>query len=177
VLRSGRITPRISEKLLQDPNYFSLLYTEREKFNLVDLHEYLAKHGNEIRRSNKVKIMFRQGLPNELRGNAHGTFFILILGGRMWMVYSGGYNYMMTRKKGYYQSLLKKNVSPIDEIEKVCKNNVFFAHFQDLHRSFPEHEYYQSETGINALRNVLTAYYHRNPTIGYCQSMVKSCNG
>lgn len=82
------------------------------------------------------------------------------------MVYSGGYAYLITRKKDYYQSLLKKYKDEkswaTGDIEK------------DLHRSFPQHEYFQSEAGIDALRRVLTAFSWHNPVVGYCQSMVRT---
>ncbi len=42
---------------------------------------------------------------------------------------------------------------------------------QDLHRTSPEHEYFQTPEGLQALQNVLTAYSWHNSIIGYCQSM------
>lgn len=75
-------------------------------------------------------------------------------------VYPGAHNEMATRT-GYYGDLVEQAMGlcslATEEIER------------DLHRSMPEHRAFQNETGIAALRRVLTAYAHRNPGIGYCQ--------
>lgn len=59
---------------------------------------------------------------------------------------------------GLYKSLVNKSLG------KSCQANEEIE--RDLHRSLPEHPAFQSETGINALRRVLSAYAYRNPQIG-----------
>nr|KAF6279216.1 TBC1 domain family member 8 [Myotis myotis] len=100
-------------------------------------------------RTEKIRKLVAMGLPQCLRG-------------RLWLLFSDAITDLASHP-GYYGRLVEESLGncclATEEIER------------DLHRSLPEHPAFQTETGIAALRRVLTAYAHRNPRIGYCQSM------
>ncbi|KAM6413240.1 TBC1 domain family member 8B [Rhynochetos jubatus] len=106
-------------------------------------------HGVSMFRTKKTRDLVVRGIPEALRGE-------------LWLLFSGAVNDMASNP-GYYTELVEKSIGTCtlatDEIER------------DLRRSLPEHPAFQSDTGISALRRVLTAYAYRNPQIGYCQAM------
>ncbi|XP_015263876.1 PREDICTED: TBC1 domain family member 8B [Gekko japonicus] len=106
-------------------------------------------HGVSMFRTRKTRDLIVRGIPEVLRGE-------------LWLLFSGAVNDMATNP-GYYGELVEQSLGTCtlatDEIER------------DLRRSLPEHPAFQSDTGISALRRVLTAYAYRNPRIGYCQAM------
>uniref|UniRef100_A0A8C3M5H0 TBC1 domain family member 8B n=1 Tax=Chrysolophus pictus TaxID=9089 RepID=A0A8C3M5H0_CHRPC len=106
-------------------------------------------HGVSMFRTKKTRDLVVRGIPEALRGE-------------LWLLFSGAVNDMAS-SPGYYTELVEKSLGTCtlatDEIER------------DLRRSLPEHPAFQSDTGISALRRVLTAYAYRNPQIGYCQAM------
>ncbi|XP_042335445.1 TBC1 domain family member 8B isoform X1 [Sceloporus undulatus] len=106
-------------------------------------------HGVDMFRTRRTRDLIVRGIPEVLRGE-------------LWLLFSGAVNDMATNP-GYYTELVEQSLGTCtlatDEIER------------DLRRSLPEHPAFQSDTGISALRRVLTAYAYRNPKIGYCQAM------
>ncbi|XP_004685733.1 PREDICTED: TBC1 domain family member 8B [Condylura cristata] len=105
--------------------------------------------GVSMFRTKKTRDLVVRGIPETLRGE-------------LWMLFSGAVN-DMAANPGYYAEVVEKSLGTCnlatEEIER------------DLRRSLPEHPAFQSDTGISALRRVLTAYAYRNPKIGYCQAM------
>ncbi|KAM5145738.1 TBC1 domain family member 8B [Mantella aurantiaca] len=105
--------------------------------------------GISMFRTRRTRNLVVKGIPETLRGE-------------LWLLFSGAVNDMASNP-GYYPEIVEKSLGTCtlatDEIER------------DLRRSLPEHPAFQSDTGISALRRVLTAYAYRNPKIGYCQAM------
>uniref|UniRef100_A0A4W4FA92 TBC1 domain family member 8B n=1 Tax=Electrophorus electricus TaxID=8005 RepID=A0A4W4FA92_ELEEL len=122
---------------------------ERMKEQLWQIHFAEYGRGSGMFCTKKTRDLVVRGIPETLRGE-------------LWMLFSGAVNDMAVHP-GYYTSLLEECMGSsslaCDEIER------------DLHRSLPEHPAFQTDTGISALRRVLTAYAYRNPKIGYCQAM------
>ncbi|XP_061923385.1 TBC1 domain family member 8 [Entelurus aequoreus] len=123
--------------------------TEAAKERLWEEHFMEFGRGVHMFRTEKVQRLVAMGIPESLRGE-------------LWMTLSDATSDLEAHQ-GYYASLVHKSMGQsslaTEEIER------------DLHRSLPDHPAFQNPTGIAALRRVLTAYAHRNPKIGYCQSM------
>lgn len=127
---------------------------ESVKADLWKLHFLDYGTGISTYRTAKARELVLMGIPEKLRGE-------------LWMLYSGAINELETHP-GYYDKLCEGSIGlhsiASEEIER------------DLHRSLPEHPAFQSHLGIGALRRVLNAYAHRNPSIGYCQAMNIVCS-
>ncbi|RUO96628.1 rab-GTPase-TBC domain-containing protein [Jimgerdemannia flammicorona] len=99
-----------------------------------------------VKKDSKLKKLVRSGIPASVRGRA-------------WQFLAGSAGY---RKTGVYEELIRRDRLPIfDVIER------------DIHRCYPEHVMFRDENsqGQADLNNVLKAYAHYNPSVGYCQGM------
>ncbi|XP_048208363.1 TBC1 domain family member 8 [Perognathus longimembris pacificus] len=123
----------------------------QEQIKISLWNDHLVEYGRTVCmfRTEKIRKLVAMGVPEALRG-------------RLWLLFSDAVTDLASNP-GYYGTLVEQSLGRCclvtEEIER------------DLHRSLPEHPAFQNETGIAALRRVLTAYAHRNPKIGYCQSM------
>lgn len=123
--------------------------TEQVRERLWDDHFAEFGRGVHMFRTDKIRTLVTLGIPESLRGE-------------LWLHFSDASS-SLAAHPNYYADLLEK-----------CRGETSIATEEierDLHRSLPEHPAFQNDTGISALRRVLTAYAYRNPSIGYCQSM------
>lgn len=139
-------------EVFQQPNGQSPdLRMSREQIKISLWNDHFAEYGRSVCmfRTEKIRKLVAMGIPESLRGE-------------LWLLFSDAIS-DLTSHPGYYGALVEESMGKTclvtEEIER------------DLHRSLPEHPAFQNDTGIAALRRVLTAYAHRNPKIGYCQSM------
>ncbi|XP_041640964.1 growth hormone-regulated TBC protein 1-A isoform X2 [Cheilinus undulatus] len=109
----------------------------------------LLKGINKVQKNIKLKRYVRKGIPNEHRA-------------LIWMAASGAHD-KLEKNPGYYQSLLGARHDP-KLVEIICT---------DLNRTFPDNVQFRKTSNPclqKNLYNVLLAYGHHNPSVGYCQS-------
>lgn len=122
--------------------------------------KYFASHGIGtalIQRTELLEdLLTKGGIPDSIRGSA-------------WKLLSG-----VTSKALADPMTYEAVVATVRIDERPAKEDrVTVEHIieLDLRRSMPEHSYYKTDEGIDALRRVLTAYAYRNPLVSYCQGM------
>lgn len=136
-----------------------------------------------------MKRYVRKGIPNEHRP-------------LIWMAASGAQE-QLDRNPGYYQSLLGARHDP-KLVETICTGQPWMrrldaaqpalangtslflkdllpsALLSDLNRTFPDNIHFRKTSSPclqKALLNVLSAYGHHNPSVGYCQVIEISLSG
>ncbi|XP_033841328.1 growth hormone-regulated TBC protein 1-A [Periophthalmus magnuspinnatus] len=110
----------------------------------------LLKGKHRVQKNVKLKRYVRKGVPNEHRA-------------LIWMTASGAQD-QLDHNPGLYQSLLSTQQD--DKLLETIRT--------DLNRTFPDNIHFRksSERSLLAsLYNVLRAYGHHNPDVGYCQGM------
>ncbi|XP_028656413.2 TBC1 domain family member 8 [Erpetoichthys calabaricus] len=146
----------LNEEALMSVFHHAEPQTTDSKFTMEQVKERLwqdhfSEYGKGICmfRTEKIQKLVTMGIPESLRGE-------------LWQTFSNSLSDLSSHPE-YYANLVEESMGKCclatEEIER------------DLHRSLPDHPAFQNETGIAALRRVLTAYAYRNPKIGYCQSM------
>nr|XP_020463599.1 growth hormone-regulated TBC protein 1 [Monopterus albus] len=110
----------------------------------------LLKGKRKVQKNVKLKRYVRKGVPNEHRA-------------LIWMAASGAQD-QLEKNPYYYQSLLGAQHDP--KLVETIRT--------DLNRTFPDNIHFRKAANPclqKALYNVLLAYGHHNPAVGYCQGM------
>lgn len=115
---------------------------------------YFSCHDKLCFRTDLLLRLIYIGIPNALRGD-------------LWCSIIGITEKRASSCEVSYGCMLQhyknKNSTAIQEIKR------------DIHRSLPQHPFFQNECGMKSLENVLCMYSWRNDCIGYCQSMNLVC--
>ncbi|EEB10878.1 gh regulated tbc protein-1, putative [Pediculus humanus corporis] len=124
-------------------SYLKILAHRSKKWSKLLNPNYVFK------KNAKLKRYIRKGIPAEHRG------FV-------WFMISGAHNLKKNMSDDFYYSLLKQDLNT--EIVDAIK--------LDLHRTFPNNIFFKRpEFCQTQLFNILVAYAHHNPKIGYCQGL------
>ncbi|KAL7866249.1 hypothetical protein SRHO_G00114960 [Serrasalmus rhombeus] len=125
--------------LSQSPN--NKIMSEQLRVRLWGDHFEEFGRGVHMFRTDKIRKLVAMGIPESLRGE-------------LWLTFSDAFSSLAAHPE-YYADLVSKCMGETsiatEEIER------------DLHRSLPEHAAFQNQTGIAALRRVLTAYAPPQP--------------
>jgi hypothetical protein len=114
-----------------------------ENFYQLVSNKKIQYNLNEIK---LIKYLLYNPMPKNYRRN----YWIIISGARR----------SMLNNKNYYKNLLSS----------IPKNFLYEESINlDLHRTFPELDYFKKPENIKKLKNILMAFSLRNNTIGYCQ--------
>ncbi|XP_013888528.1 growth hormone-regulated TBC protein 1-A isoform X3 [Austrofundulus limnaeus] len=110
----------------------------------------LLKGKRKVQKNVTLKRYVRKGVPNEHRA-------------LIWMAASGAQD-QLDKNPGYYQSLLAAQHDP--KLVETVRT--------DLNRTFPDNVHFRRTSSpclLKTLNNVLLAYGHHHPAVGYCQGM------
>jgi hypothetical protein len=81
---------------------------------------------------------------------------------RIWVIASGCTGRWRKARNMFREMLAQQEKSESPSTEQIKK---------DLSRTLTDNRFFLSEEGKGSLERVLLAYAHRNPQLGYCQSM------
>eukprot|EP00735_Rhodelphis_limneticus_P006568 TRINITY_DN18989_c0_g1::TRINITY_DN18989_c0_g1_i1::g.21664::m.21664 TRINITY_DN18989_c0_g1::TRINITY_DN18989_c0_g1_i1::g.21664 ORF type:complete len:606 (+),score=108.51,sp/Q6GL87/GRTP1_XENTR/32.65/8e-45,RabGAP-TBC/PF00566.13/1.2e-46,EF-hand_1/PF00036.27/0.0002,EF-hand_1/PF00036.27/0.013,EF-hand_1/PF00036.27/2e+02,EF-hand_6/PF13405.1/0.00022,EF-hand_6/PF13405.1/0.019,EF-hand_6/PF13405.1/2.4e+03,EF-hand_7/PF13499.1/2.1e-07,EF-hand_7/PF13499.1/5.8e+02,EF-hand_5/PF13202.1/0.01,EF-hand_5/PF13202.1/0.02 len=151
----GFVIPKQDGELYQEQHerYLKGLVRQTAEWNAYVLsqgfdavNETSCEEACERLRDEKAFQLVRNGVPHSLRP-------------MVWHFLSK--HFVDTELEGSYA----------EYISQTCKEQHHRAIENDIHRTFPENAYFDTEEGRTGLRTLLRAYAVRNPKIGYCQSM------
>jgi hypothetical protein len=132
--------------------------SSRNQMQIVLANEYLGKLAIErtvfIKKQPELKSLLQAGLPDQVRSV-------------FWQMSSGSLYKRILEPETYEKLVLETR-----DIESIVTVEIQ----KDIRRSFPEHDLFQTEQGLQSLTNVLRAYAWRNPKVGYTQGMNLVCS-